>query len=221
MTQTNGMPTYVALDVSKSMQPHEALLNETVGDLLNTLYQKPRISEFIQLSIITFSTRPEVVLKMTELRSLDHVPKIVCGGATNFAPLFDLLRARIQTDLPNLRASGFAVLRPVVFLLTDGAPSDRPDGEWEKAHAQLIDKDWKYHPHVITYGFGEAVESIVARMATKVSYMAAANEDNSEALATIMSTLLNSLVSSAAAGHLELPENVRGCRTIDPNDHID
>jgi uncharacterized protein YegL len=221
MTQTNGMPTYVVLDVSRSMQAHEPLLNETLGNILNALYQKPRISEFIQLSIITFSTKPEVVLKMTELRSLDYVPKIVCGGATNFAPLFDLLRARIETDLPNLRAGGFAVLRPVVFLLTDGAPTDRPDDEWEEAHARLIDKDWKYHPHIITYGFGEAVESIVVRMATKVSYMAAADEDNSDALTTILSTMLNSLVSSAAAGELELPENVASFRTIDPNDQFE
>lgn len=214
MTETRGMPTYLVLDVSKSMQVHDRLLNETLGNILNTLFQKPRISEFIHLSIITFSTRPSLLLKMTELRTLRRIPKITCAGATNFAPVFDLLRARIDADLPVLRRSGVAVLRPVVFLLTDGAPSDRPQSAWEEAHARLVDPSWKPHPQIIAYGFGEAVESIITRMSTVQTFMADGSEDNAEALAEAMSTMLNSLVASASAKDLRIPENVRGFRTI-------
>jgi uncharacterized protein YegL len=214
MNDIKGMPTYVVLDTSKSMKDHERLLNDTLGNILNTLFQKPRISEFIQLSIITFNTMPSLVLKMTELRSLERVPTITCGGSTKFAPVFDLLRARIEADLPNLRRAGISVLRPVVFLLTDGAPSDRPDGTWEAAHARLIDPGWKPHPQIISYGFGAAVESIVCRMSTVQTFIADSDEDHGEALAQAMSTMLNSLVASAAAEDLRIPENVKGYRTI-------
>ncbi|MFD0853104.1 hypothetical protein ACFQ07_12765, partial [Actinomadura adrarensis] len=122
MTDAKGMPTYVVLDVSKSMTEHEELLNKTLGNILNTLFSSPRIAEFIQLSILTFASRPSLVLKMTELQELRRIPTVTCAGSSRFAPMFDMLRARIEHDLPLLRRQGYAVLRPVVFLLTDGAP---------------------------------------------------------------------------------------------------
>lgn len=221
MSDAKGMPTYVVLDVSKSMAAHEKLLNKTLGNILNALFTSPRIAEFIQLSIVTFATRPNLVLKMTELQSLRHMPTVRCGGSTRFAPLFDLLRARIEYDLPLLRRKGVAVMRPVVFLLTDGAPSDRPDGAWEAAHARLVDRDWKPHPHIIGYGFGDAVETVLRRMSTLQTYMATGEHaDTGEALAEAMSTMLNSMVASAAARELRIPENVRGYRSI-PEEYVE
>lgn len=214
MTGTKGMPTYVVLDVSTSMRDYELLLNESLIRVLDTLFKKPRISEFIQLSILTFSTEPNVVLRMTELRGLQRIPKITCGGATNFGKVFDLLHERIDADLPLLQRSGFDVLRPIVFLFTDGAPTDRPQGSWRQAHSRLTDPDWAPHPHILCYGFDQAVESILRDMCTIQSYIADGSREHAEALAEAMETMLNSVVASASAKELRIPENVRGYRTI-------
>lgn len=209
------MPTYVVLDTSKSMEPHESLLNTTLAKIINTLYASPRIAEFIHLSIVTFSTAPHVVLPMREIAKLTRMPAVKCRGATNFGPAFELLRDRIELDIPAMSAAGVQVLRPVIFLLTDGAPSDRPASRWEESLKDLLDPGWRPHPHIITYGFGDAVEEVLKRMSTLAAYIADGDRpDDGEALATALSSLLNSLVASAQARQLRLPENVDGYRSI-------
>ncbi|GAA3231003.1 hypothetical protein [Actinocorallia longicatena] len=221
VSRGKGLPTYVVLDVSKSMEAHEALLNKTLEEILETLYSNPRISEFIHLSIITFSTRPHVVLGMTGISDLTGVPTVQCRGTTNFAPLFELLRERIDVDLQRLLATRITPLRPVVFLLTDGAPADRPYERWTEALSGLTDPSWKPHPHLITYGFGEAVESVLKQMSTVAAFIADPRQGtNSEALSSALASLLNSLVASVQAQRLLVPEEVKGYRSL-PLDPIE
>lgn len=210
-----GMPTYVVLDVSRSMQEFEHLLNETLGKIIRTLYLNPRISEFVHLSIITFSSQPSVVVKMMELTRMKQMPTVSCQGGTNFGPLFELLYDQINIDIPVLQAKGYSVLRPVVFLLTDGAPSDRPEHAWEGPHRALVDPGWKRHPHIIGFGFGGAVEAIMRRMCTVQTYMAdPALGDSTDALSEAMSGMLNTMVASAKARELRLPNEVAGYRVL-------
>jgi uncharacterized protein YegL len=216
-----GMPTYVVLDISGSMKAYEGLLNSTLAKIINTLYSSPRISEFIHLSIITFSTTPHVVLGMRGISQLTALPTVECRGVTNFAPMFELLRDRIELDIPTLTGSGVKALRPVVFLLTDGTPSDRPPERWSAALQELRDPAWRLHPHVITYGFGEAVEFVLKQMSTLAAYIADGEmAGNSEALSSALSSLLNSLVASAQAQILQIPEQVKGYRSI-PLDYVE
>ncbi|WP_157246890.1 vWA domain-containing protein [Nonomuraea typhae] len=216
-----GLPTYLVLDVSKSMKPHEALLNRTLEDIVNTLYSSPRISEFVHLSILTFSTRPHVVLAMTEIARLTGLPTVECRGSTYFGPLFEALRDRIELDLPRLTAQGVRPLRPVVFLLTDGAPADDPQERWTEPFEALTDVTWRPHPHVITYGFGDAVEAVLKRMATVAAYIAdpCAGTDT-EAITAALHNMLNSLVATATAHALQIPERVSGYRTL-PLEHVE
>ncbi|MEV5749771.1 hypothetical protein AB0L00_18280 [Actinoallomurus sp. NPDC052308] len=220
-TRSQGLPTYLVLDVSKSMKVHEQLLNETLVHILNTLYEAPRISEFVQLSIVTFATRPHLVLGMTEISKLTGLPKVECRGSTYFAPLFELLHDQIELDLPRLIARGVRPLRPVVFLLTDGAPADCPPERWENAFEALTDRSWRPHPHVITYGFGEAVETVLKRIATAAAFIADPHQGtDTTALTAALSNMLNSLVATAQAQTLQVPQEVSGYRSL-PLDYIE
>ncbi|MGP4024044.1 vWA domain-containing protein [Actinomadura sp. 3N407] len=210
-----GMPAYIALDVSKSMQKHEDLLNETLAKIVKELYLNPRVSEFVHLSIVTFSSAPTVVVKMTELTRMRRMPVLRCHGGTNFGPLFELLRDRIDIDVPLLQDKGYSVLRPVVFLLTDGAPTDRPATAWQKPHRALVDPDWRRHPRIISFGFGAAVEEILRRMSTVQTYMAdPALGDGTSALPEAMNGMLGSMVASVQARELRLPNEVAGYRVL-------
>ncbi|MFC4048523.1 MULTISPECIES: vWA domain-containing protein [Actinomadura] len=210
-----GMPTYIALDISKSMQKHEDLLNETLAKIVKELYLNPRVAEFVHLSIVTFSTAPTVVVRMTELTRMKQMPVLRCHGGTRFGPLFELLRDRIDIDVPLLQDQGYRVVRPVVFLLTDGAPTDRPPSAWEEPHRALVDREWERHPRVISFGFGDAVESILRRMSTVQTYMAdPALGDGTGALPEAMNGMLSSMVASVQARELRLPTEVAGYRVL-------
>lgn len=217
---TRGLPAYVVLDTSASMAPYQDLLNDTIQEIYDTLMTSPQLEEFIHLAIITFNTSPHLVLGMTGLGSLTSLPSVICNGSTNYSPMFDLIRERIGIDVPDLSAVGVQVLRPVVFLLTDGAPTDKPAGAWLESFARLRDTEWKFHPHILTYGFGDSSETVVSRVSTIGAYVAESGTDNRRALVSALSSLLSSLVTSAERQQLQVPQEVDGYRSV-PLDYVD
>lgn len=196
------------------MAPYERLLNETLREIYDTLITSPQMMEFIHLSILAFNTRPSVIAGMISIDALDKVPIVSCGGSTNYAPMFDLVRRRIDIDVPNLAEARINVLRPVVFLLTDGEPTDESSQEWKEALRRLTDHQWRRHPHIITYGFGAASDAVLTEVATKAAYVAEERTSNSEALILALSSMLNSLVTSARSRQLQVANSVPGMRTL-------
>lgn len=216
--RVQGLPTYVVLDTSGSMKPYENMLNETLMHIYDTMDTSPQVSEFVHLSVISFNTQPHVVVAMEELDELQNLPVVNCYGKTNFGLMFELVRERIESDIPAMARKGLRVLRPVVFLLTDGKPSDEP--EWREGLEELTDRDWKAHPNIITYGFGEAKEEILGRIANIAAFAAEKGVDNRTALARALASLLNSLVASAKKKQFQIPEEVEGYRSI-PIEYVD
>ena len=196
------------------MTPYQELLNGMLTEIHDTMLSSPQVMEFIHLSIMTFNTTPQVIVGMTELETLATLPVVSCRGNTNYAPMFRLIRDRIEIDIPALSAAGIDVLRPVVFLLTDGAPTDRSDDPWIHELARVKDLAWKRHPHVITYGFGDSSEAVLRRVSTLAAYLANGETDNRKALSSALSSLLSSLVTSAQSHQLQVPENVTGFRSV-------
>lgn len=201
------LPTYLVIDASTSMQPHQNTLNRTLAQLHATISESPRVSEFAHMSLIAFSTDAHLIIEMTDLDRIQAMPEIVCNGLTNYSAAFDLVRGRIETDVDDLRAMGMAVLRPVMFLLTDGAPTDET---WHNAFRRLIDPSWSRHPHVISYGFGAANPDVLGKVATKAAFLADAGVDQDHALLQALGSLLNSLVASSRAGEMQIPRSTPG-----------
>ncbi|MFF7330166.1 hypothetical protein [Streptomyces sp. NPDC008150] len=219
--KARGLPTYLVLDTSTSMKGFEKLLNDTLLHIYDTLFTRPEISEFIHLSVISFNTAAHVVTPMTDIEQLQNLPTVTCSGATNFLPMAQLVRDQIDHDVETLSASSVAVLRPVVFLLTDGAPTDRPVGTWMNGVDLLQDPGWKRHPHIVTYGFGSASEQVLSKLATVAAYLAEGDmASTGEALSAALASLLNSLVASAKVRQLQVPQEISEFRTL-PLDLMD
>ncbi|MEV6494841.1 hypothetical protein AB0M20_40400 [Actinoplanes sp. NPDC051633] len=77
-TRQKCLPTYLVIDVSLSMQPHQAALNRILGKLHNALVNSPRVSEFAHMSIIAFSTQPWLVIEMVDMEMVDRMPEVIC-----------------------------------------------------------------------------------------------------------------------------------------------
>jgi uncharacterized protein YegL len=211
------LPTYLVIDTSESMEPHTRLLNDTLNHIYDTVIESPSVSEFAHISLISFNTTAHLVLEMTDLEQVSALPVLTCSGRTSYGDAFDLVRERIQVDLPRLKGEGKAVLRPVMFFLTDGAPTD---DRWETAFLSLTDRGWPAYPHVITFGFGNADPKVLSKVATTKAFLAEPDIEDEQALSAVLAGLLNSLVSSAATQSLQLPASLEGFIQI-PKDYMD
>ena len=220
-TKVKCLPVYILIDTSGSMSRFEDVLNETVEHLYDELITSRRISEFAFVSIISYNNSAEVVLEMTDIQLMNALPQLGCGGVTNFTAAIRLLRQRIEQDVPRLNDSGREVLRPVVFLMTDGQPTDEKgvlSDNWKPEFASLVDKSYRRHPNVVPFGYGSATAAVVTEISTiPGAAFLAKDTSTGEALKQIMTALLNSLVASARANALRLPTQVEGFIQVSPD----
>lgn len=211
------LPTYVVIDASQSMIPYQQTLNQTLEQLHRTLADSPRVSEFAYMSIIAFSSAAQLVIEMTDMEEVPEMPEVVCSGTTDYRAAFDLVRARIDVDVPTLNDQGKTVLRPAMFFLTDGRPTEPG---WKASFRKLVDPAWKRRPHVITYGFGESQSDVLSKVATTVAFHAQPGTRHDEALAQAINSMLNSLVASSRDEEMQIPTVAEGYRTI-PVEYLD
>jgi uncharacterized protein YegL len=117
-------------------------------------------------------------------------------------------------DVDQLKGGGREVLRPVVFVLTDGQPTNadgEPSDEWRAGYGRLVDPTWGRHANVVPFGFGDATIDVIKQIATVAgAAFLAKDPDNPNALKKIFASLLRTLVASAQNSKLQLPEEIDG-----------
>ena len=118
------LPVYLVLDISGSMsgEPIEAVKNG-VQVLVSTLRQDPYALETAFLSVITFDTSARQVVPLTEL-SMFQMPDIQATGTTSLGQALSLLANKVSTEVAKTTAEVKGDWKPLVFLMTDGEPTD-------------------------------------------------------------------------------------------------
>ncbi len=118
------LPVYLVLDISGSMsgEPIEAVKNG-VQVLVSTLRQDPYALETAFLSVITFDTSARQVVPLTEL-SMFQMPDIKATGTTSLGQALSLLANKVSTEVAKTTAEVKGDWKPLVFLMTDGEPTD-------------------------------------------------------------------------------------------------
>lgn len=121
------LPVYLLLDTSGSMygEPIEAVKNG-VQVLVSTLRQDPYALETAYLSIITFDSNAKQVTPLTELSAFQQ-PNIDAGGCTALGEALTLLATKIDTEVTTTTTEVKGDWKPLVFIMTDGAPTDNID----------------------------------------------------------------------------------------------
>ncbi len=121
---TRRLPVYLLLDCSGSMtgEPIEAV-KQGVKALLSELRGDPQALETAYLSVITFDSHARQVIPLTELL-LFREPELAASGATALGGalrvLIDCVNSEVRRSSPTQKGDW----RPLVFLLTDGSPTD-------------------------------------------------------------------------------------------------
>lgn len=118
------LPVYLLLDTSGSMygEPIEAVKNG-VQTLISTLRSDSYALETAYLSIITFNSTAQQITPLTELAAIQQ-PNIDAGGCTVLGGALELLAKKVDSEITKTTAEVRGDWRPLVFLMTDGEPTD-------------------------------------------------------------------------------------------------
>ena len=193
------LPVYVLADESHSMGRHIGELNQGLDDLHEALLAQPMAAAKVRFSIVGFSDDVKVRMRLADLRATDRLPRLVSRGRTNYRKAFADLRHRLPADVRRLKAEGYAVHRPAVFMLTDGQPSD---DRWHDEHRMLIDHDaTPGAPNIIACGIGAARPETIVEVATRpeFAFVALAGVDVGVAVAQFCTALTHSIIHSVPA----------------------
>ena len=121
------LPVYLLLDCSGSMHGERIeAVKQGVRSLISELKNDPQALETAYVSVITFSSTAKQEVALTELM-LFKEPELKASGATMFGRALDLLMECIRTEVRKSTETQKGDWRPLVFILTDGAPSDVED----------------------------------------------------------------------------------------------
>lgn len=127
------LPVYLVLDCSESMAG--SAIEEVakgVDTLVSVLKSNPLALETVYLSVITFSRYAKQVVPLTELISF-HPPKLSVRPGTAFGSAIQLLINCMGREVSKTSPTTKGDYRPLVFLLTDGQPTD----DWHAAAAAI------------------------------------------------------------------------------------
>jgi len=162
--QRRILPFYLLVDESGSMSgsPEDAV-NEGLMTIWREVVKEPLVSKMAWVSVIAFSDHAEVLLPLTDLNEITAMPRCSTKGATNFGNAFRKMKQVIDSDVMDLKAQGMKVIRPVVFFMSDGEPTD---AGWQQAHAELTDPGYGFRPHIMSFGIGSADGRTIYDVAT-------------------------------------------------------
>lgn len=138
------LPVYIVIDHSWATSEALATINDLlIPTVIRECLKNPLLDELLRFTIIGFNDRAEIVSSLASgstLTSHTFVP----SSASTFSDMFRLLRSQLETDYSLLKADGYMVYRPHVFLLADGEPLDEPISEF----ADLVPPRFARGPHI-------------------------------------------------------------------------
>lgn len=209
------MPVYLLLDVSGSMAgaPIQAV-EQGVQMLQNELLGQPQAVEMVHVSVITFGSSANQIAPLTSITSFTP-PSLSAGGVTALGGALRLLGQALDREIAPTTAERKGDYKPLVFLLTDGEPTDAWEAELDALKARRERKAGS----IIALGCGDGVNTDVLRRITdQVLLMTDVTSDNLRAFFKWVSASVTMASQSAAApaggGVANLPPPPTGFQVV-------
>jgi len=138
-----------------SGEPIETVKNG-VQMLVSALRQDPYALETAWLSVITFDSKANELVPLTELTAFQP-PDFTASGTTALGEGLAKVADCVSKDLVKTTATTKGDWRPMLFLLTDGSPTD----DWQKGLARFKQEKWGI---VVACGVDGADDSILKQI---------------------------------------------------------
>lgn len=153
------LPVYLLLDCSESMVSEGIEgVNKGIRQLLVDLHSDPHALETVWISIITFAGEARQILPLSEMIGI-RLPRLKVQPGTSLGAGLRLLRERIAREVRVHSAQSKGDWKPLIFLLTDGEPTD----EWRSEARKLKEPtpSGSKQLNLIAIGCGEDANPLV------------------------------------------------------------
>lgn len=134
--QARPLPVIVLADVSGSMAEGGKIeaLNVAIREMVSSFAKEGRIRAEIQLGLVTFGGKEaKEHLPLVAAHSITSIERFTANGGTPMGAAFDIARDLLE-DKERIPSRAY---RPVLVLVSDGAPTD----DWQHALARLQASD--------------------------------------------------------------------------------
>lgn len=147
------LPVFFVLDCSESMVGENLKkMEDGLQAIVSTLRTDPQALETVYISVIAFAGIAKTIAPLIEVVSF-YPPKLPLGGGTNLGAALDTLMAEFDKSVIKTTADRKGDWKPIVYLFTDGRPTDNPNPAIERWKAQYARK-----ATVIAVGLGQTAD---------------------------------------------------------------
>lgn len=126
------LPIYFLIDVSESMvgEPIEQVQNG-IRNIIQDLRTDPYALETVFVSVIVFAGKARMAVPLTELYKF-YPPTLPIGGGTSLGYAMEYLMNDMDTSIQKTTLEVKGDWKPIIFLFTDGAPTDNPSRAFQR-----------------------------------------------------------------------------------------
>lgn len=118
------LPIFLLVDVSESMAGDNLRqMQETLERLVRSLRADPYALETVFISVVAFAGKAKTLTPLVELYQF-YPPRLPLGSGTSLGAAMEHLMSEIERTVQPSTPEKKGDWRPVVYLLTDGKPTD-------------------------------------------------------------------------------------------------
>lgn len=161
--RSRRLPIYILADRSGSMAGDPIVaVNQGLQFLKSDLETEPRAVESVWISVISFGGQARVEVPLTELMAF--IPPILnAEGGTPLGGALRLLNQAIDNDIISSTGQHTGDYKPLVFLFTDGEPTD----EWRTPAQEVKQRTQAKTANIIAVGCGSQVNTTTLKEITE------------------------------------------------------
>jgi len=156
------LPVFFVLDCSESMAGENLRkMEDGLQAVVRTLRGDPYALETVHVSVIAFAGIARTIVPLVEVVAF-YPPRLPFGGGTRLGAALDELMNAIDRSVVRTTPERKGDWRPLVYLFTDGRPTDDPAAAIERWN-----RDFARRATLIAVGLGRNADFAVLRRLTE------------------------------------------------------
>lgn len=202
------LPVYFLIDVSESMVGEPCrMVEDGMRSIIQELRTDPYALETVFVSVIAFAGKAVCLTPLTEVYKF-YPPKFPVGGGTSLGKALEMLMDDMDRSLVKTTASTKGDWKPIIFLFTDGNPTDRYQKAFERWN-----RDYRNHCSLVAVSIGDNLDVLTLGQIT--SDVLLLKETSKEAFSEFFRWVTASICASSQAVSEGTAETIKlGSQTI-------